>query len=261
MTTNEPPPYPGQPNPSGSDLPSYGSTPPPPEGSYPPPPAGGYQPPIGGGGAYSPTDAIAYGWKKFTQNVGPLILGALILIVSSIVLSALASAIAPSPGFTFELETISSLIAQIITGTVGYIFSAMLARGALDIVEGESFNVGRAFSKLNISAVLVTGLMLSVFTIIGFTLLLLPGIVFTIFSFFTMYFVVDKGLAPFEALTASFKLVSANLGNAVLTALLAFLVILVGLIALCVGILVAIPVITIAAAYAYKKFLGEPVAP
>jgi len=45
--TNEPPAHPGEPNPSTTGLPSYGSTPPPPEGSYPPPP--GSQPPAPGG--------------------------------------------------------------------------------------------------------------------------------------------------------------------------------------------------------------------
>ena len=47
--TNEPPPYPGEPNPSTSGLPSYGSTPPP-EGSYPPPPGGQFPAPGGYGG-------------------------------------------------------------------------------------------------------------------------------------------------------------------------------------------------------------------
>lgn len=48
--TNEPPPAPGEPNPSTSGLPSYGSTPPPPEGSYPPPPGGQFPAPGGYGG-------------------------------------------------------------------------------------------------------------------------------------------------------------------------------------------------------------------
>jgi hypothetical protein len=276
MTTNEPPPYPGEPNPSGSDLPSYGSTPPPPEGSYPPPPPqgsypppppGGYQPPIGGGDAYSPTDAIGYGWRKFTQNVGPLILGALIVVVAAIVLAIVAEKIAPSPtyfdsdGFHLPVgDTVASLIAQTIAGTIGYIFTAMLARGALDVVEGQSFDIGRAFGKLDIGTVLITGLMVSALTLVGYILCYLPGIVFSIFAFFTIYFVVDKAQQPVEALKSSFSLVGGNFGNAFLTGLLAGLVLIVGVIALCVGILAAIPVVTIAAAYAYKRFLGEPVA-
>ncbi|MEO6470459.1 MAG: DUF4190 domain-containing protein [Aeromicrobium sp.] len=42
MTSNVPPPYPGENNPTNG-LPSYGSVAPP-GGSYPPPPSGGYQP-------------------------------------------------------------------------------------------------------------------------------------------------------------------------------------------------------------------------
>ena len=92
MTTNEPPPYPGDsepgatPPPSGSgesptsDLPSYGSVPPPAGETPPPPPP---PPPAPGGSAegFSATDAIGWGWRKFTENVGPILLGVLIVFV------------------------------------------------------------------------------------------------------------------------------------------------------------------------------------
>lgn len=276
--TNEPPPYPGDPNPSTNDLPAYGSTPPP-EGGYPPPPPGGYPPPPPGGyppapggygGApYSAPDAIGYGWRKFKQNAGVMIGATLIVAVGAIVLGILSEAIAPSPNFVtnggeFDFEvgaSIASLIAQTITGTIGYILFAMMAKGALDVVDGGSFDIGRAFGALDIPKVLLVGLLLSVATTAGYLACILPGLIFSIFSFFSIYFVVDKAKDPVEAIGSSFTLVGRNFGNSLLTGLLAVLVTIAGALLCLVGLLVAVPVVTLAGAYAYRRFQGQPVAP
>jgi hypothetical protein len=268
MTTNEPPPYPGDPTPAGSGLPSYGSVQPP-EGGYPPPPPGGYPPPVGGTSPYSAPDAIGYGWKKFKENVGPFILGTLLVAVTLLALSFISQAIAPTPSLLNsdgQLEfdaggTFAALVAQTITGTIGYIFSAMLVRGAIDVTYGESFGIGKAFSRLNVGKVLLTGLFLSVLTNIGIALFVLPGLVFGLFSFFTIYFVVDKDVDPFEGMASSFKLVAANFGDGFLTGLLAALVLIAGVICCLVGLLAAVPIVTLAAAYAYKSFTAQPIAP
>lgn len=276
--TNEPPPYPGDPNPSTNDLPAYGSTPPPggyppppPEGGYPPPPPGGYPAAPGGyGGApYSAPDAIGYGWRKFKENAGVMIAATLIVALGAIVLGILSEVIAPSPNFLtnsgeFDFEvgaTIASLIAQTITGTISYILYAMMIKGALDVVDGGRFDIGRAFGALNIVKVLVAGLLVSLGTTIGTLLCILPGVAFSIFAFFTLYFVVDRDIDPIESIGASFTLVGRNLGNGLLTGLLSVLVVLAGALLCLVGLLAAFPIVTLAAAYAYRRFQGQPVAP
>jgi len=269
--TNEPPPYPGDPNPSTNDLPAYGSTPPPEGGYPPPPPPGGYPPAPGGYGAapYSAPDAIGYGWRKFKENAGVMIAATLIVAVGAIVLGILGEVIAPSPSivtnggeFDFEVgATIASLIVQTITGTIGYILFAMMAKGALDVVDGGSFDIGRAFGALDIPKVLLVGLLLSVITTVGYLACVLPGLVFSIFSFFTVYFVVDKAKEPVEAIGSSCTLVGRNFGNSLLSGLLAGLVLIAGALLCLVGLLAAVPVVTLAGAYAYRRFQGQPVAP
>lgn len=217
---------------------------------------------------YSATDAIGYGWRKFKENAGVMIAATLIVIAGTIVLGILSEVIAPSPtffgndGFEFEVgETLASLVAQTITGTIGYILYAMLIRGAIDVVDGGQFDIGRAFGALNIGNVLLAGLLVSVATTIGMMLCILPGVVFSIFAFFTLYFVVDKGTDPVESIGASFTLVGRNFGDALLTGLLAFLVAVAGMLLCLVGVLAAIPVVTLAGAYAFRRFQGQPVAP
>ena len=271
MTTNEPPPYPGDDQPNTNDLPAYGSVPPP-QGDYPPPPPGAYPPPGAPGGysaPYSAADAIGYGWRKFKDNAGAMILATLIVAVATFALGAISEIVAPSPSFmtssgSFEFDgagIVASLIAQIIAGTVGYILTAMLARGALDVTDGQRFDIGVAFGKLDLGRVLLAGLLLSVLSTVGIMLCVLPGLVFLIFSVFTIYFVVDTDQSPTQALASSFSLVGRNFGNGLLTGLLAFLVVVAGLLLCFVGLLAAIPIATLAAAYAYKRFQNLPVAP
>ncbi|MCW2751883.1 MAG: hypothetical protein JWR83_2993 [Aeromicrobium sp.] len=278
MTTNEPPPYPGDSNPASNDLPSYGSVPVPPSeqppaatptGSVPPPPPGGTPPPlVPGGSSFSAGDAIGYGWRKFGQNAGPILLATLLLIVASIAVSAIAGAITGS-GFDGTAMTTDGgsigfsaggLVAQIITSVVGFIIGAGITRGALDITEGRKFNLAAAFGKLNLGNVLLTSLLVGIVEAIGFALLFIPGVIVAFFTIFAVYFVVDKDTSPIESVTSSFNLIKANAGDTILMILLSIAVVILGVIALCVGIFVAIPVVTIGWAYAYKTFLGEPVA-
>ena len=267
MSANEPPA--SDPYSSSGDLPAYGSTPPP-SGDFPPPPPGGYPPaPPGGGSPYSAPDAIGYGWRKFQANAGAMVLATVLVVAVTVALAFIAESIAPSPsmvgydgGFEFDGGGLAaSLVVQTIIGAAGYFFIAMFSMGALHVVDGKKFEIAAAFAPLKFPKILLTGLVLSIATTIGFALCVLPGIIFAIFSYFTIYFVIDKDEDPFQAIQSSFKLVGDNFGNALLSGLLSVLVLLGGALLCLVGLLAAIPIATIAGAYAYRRFQGQPVAP
>ena len=230
-------------------------------GGTPPPPGGGYQPPVGGPTPFSATDAIGYGWKKFLENAGPILLATLALIVASIVLTIIGSAVTGesmgSSGINFSL---GGLIVQVLSTLVSYILGAAIIRGALDVTEGKKFDLGSAFGTLPYGNIIITSLLIAVLEVIGFILLFIPGILVAFFTIFALYFVVDKNQTPIEAITSSAKLVRAHIGDTLLLVVLSIVVIIVGFIAICVGLLVALPVVILASTYAYKKFLGEPVA-
>lgn len=268
MSSNEPPPYPGDdPNP-----PAYGSVEPPP-GHEPPPGYGppGYGPPPGApggnGDGYQATEAFGWAWRAFRANAVQLVLATLVVAAVGFALSLLSELIAPSPDFVgddggFEFEggaLLFSFLVQTLTGAVSLLATAMLIRGTLDITEGRAFSIGDAFSRVPVLPVIVTGVVISLLTSIGFVLLFLPGLAFAIFSFFALYFVVDRDQSPFTALGSSFTMVGRNFGAALLSGLLAIGVLLLGAIALVVGLLVAVPVTALAASYAFRRFSGQPV--
>jgi len=102
----------------------------------------------------------------------------------------------------------------------------------------------------------VTALLKFIITFIGFLLLILPGIYFGVSYVFAEMLVVDKGLAPSAALTASRKAVGHNwFAMFGLTIALVFINIL-ALIPLTLGLIWTVPMSVIAFGIAYRNIFG-----
>jgi len=82
--------------------------------------------------------------------------------------------------------------------------------------------------------------------------LVLPGIVAAFLSRYAMTFVVDQGLGVWAAMAASVRLVWSNLLAEVGFATLALLVLALGLLALEIGLLVAVPLVLLAQVVRYR---------
>jgi uncharacterized membrane protein len=277
MTTNEPPSYPGDSDPEGtpppsgpsesptSGLPSYGSVPPP-EGAPPPPPPPPPSAPGGSAEGFSAPDAIGWGWRKFTQNVGPILLAVLTFVVVEIVVGIIGGLVGGG-GSPFAMSgssmdfSFAGLIVNLISTAISIVLSAGFARAALDVVDGREFDFFGAFGRLNLVNVIVASVIVSVLVTIGFILLVIPGLVALFLTYFTTLYVVDDDAeSPVKAITDSVKLISSRVGDSLVLALLNILVIIAGVIALVVGLAVAYPVTVLASAYAYRKFREQPVA-
>lgn len=161
----------------------------------------------------------------------------------------------PLAGFS-----VASTVVNLLSTIVGYIIIGVLYRGALDECEGRGFSIGDTISRVPIVPVILTSLLIGIGVTVGLVLCIIPGVVFAFLSYFALLFVVDKNQSPIEAIKSSISLISANVGNALLLALLSIVVVLVGFCLCCLGLFVAYPVVTIATAYAYKRFQDQPVA-
>ena len=277
--TPPPPPPPSQP-PPGGDQPGWGSPPPPPGegggyGAAPPPPPPG----AGGPAAYSPTDAIAYGFNAFKANAAPLVIGTLLLIAVAGLLSIVTNAIATGI-FTSELTTtvnpdgtldieggrgffaglLISMVVSLFVGLVAQLFVAGLIKGSLDIADGKPVSVGSMFEGWDKTKVLIAALLVSVATAIGTLLCYFPGLIVGFLLSYTLFFVVDRQMEPVEAMKASFSFITGNLGPTLLYYVLAVLVVIAGAILCGVGLLVAVPIAVGGAAYTFRKLHGQQVA-
>ncbi|GEP33776.1 hypothetical protein NSZ01_15440 [Nocardioides szechwanensis] len=268
-----PPPPPPPPPPAGG----YGA--PPPAGGYNAPPPGGYGAPPQGGSGWDVGSALSYGWNKFQANVGQIIVASLALLVAMAVLGGIGFGILAAlssdyecrfeddgdyvcdggTGFFLGLILYGLIIALIMIAA--QVIGAGLIRASLDITEGKPFLTSTVFKFDKMGSVIVTSLIIAAATFVGTILCYLPGLIVGFFTSYSLYFVMDKGLAPVDAIKASVNLVKDNIGTALIWYIVGGLVAGAGAIACGVGLLVTIPIFLIGTAFTYKHLTGQPVAP
>ena len=252
--SNQPPYDPN--NPYGQQQPPYGQDP------Y------GQQPPYGGpppgapvpGAPFSPTDSFGWAWKKFTEDIGLfIVLGLLAVIPSAAVQSVFSFSGATGDNLVLWFSPFQ-IAAGIVGGLVSFIFMAAIAKTALAAGRGGKPTLSDAFD-LNWSAVAIAGLVYAAAVQIGSLLCVLPGIAAAFLLLFTPMIAADGRVSDgIEALKGSFKLTTENVGPSLLVALLSICAVVVGLIACCVGIFVALPITVYAMTHTYLHLTGEGVA-
>lgn len=89
--------------------------------------------------------------------------------------------------------------------------------------------------------------------ILGFILLIVPGMILSLIFFFTSYAVVDKNLGPVEAMKESARITKGYRWSLFGLCILLGLVMILGLLCFLVGILVAMPVVALAIVHAYRE--------
>lgn len=253
----------GQPADGTSGQAPYGQGPasPPPYGQGPAgqPPYGqapyGQQPygQPGGVATFSVTDAFGYGWKMFVANLGPIIVATLAMIAAIIFINILQFILAGD-------SSIVALIFSIVGFLVQIVAQAAIVKGSLDITKGKPITVGSLVEGIDWAQVIIASLIIAVGMAVGIVLLVLPGLAVFFLTSFTTYFIIDKKMGAIDALKASVSFVIANIGSLILLFLASIAAYIVGAVLCGVGLLVAIPVVVIATAYAYRTLNGEQVA-
>ncbi|WHP18394.1 hypothetical protein [Cellulomonas sp. ES6] len=219
-------------------------------------------------------DSFNWGWTKFTQNWGPFVLGVLVYVVVIGIVAAVLFAIlgagtaASIDPVTGELRTGGAvglgfgwLLVLAVVVLLSAFLQAGVIRASLEVANGRRIEFGTFFRFDDLGKVVVAVLLVGVGTAIGTLLFVLPGIVFAFFAQFTLFFVLDKGMAPVDALKASFTLVNRNLGTVVLLYLGVLAANAVGSFLCYVGQLVSFPFGLLATTYVYRRAQGDPVAP
>jgi uncharacterized membrane protein len=299
MSEGTPPPPPPPENPEGGAPPPYGQTPPPagPPGGYgapppppPPPPGapGGYgaapppppAPPLGSGD-YSPTDAFSYGWGKFKAKPGELLVPMLVVLVIVIVLEIVIQIVLRATllgthdctttigGFTaqgqcgpgFPIFLLGTGIGTLLITLVQQSLGAGLIKNALHIADGRPASMSEIGTWAGNGKVIMAALIVALATFVGTLLCIIPGIIVGFLLNWTMFYVVDQGMEPMDAVKASIKFTTDNLGNTVVFYLLGIVAFVVGAILCLVGLLVAAPVVLIGAAFTFRRLNGQQVSP
>jgi uncharacterized membrane protein len=95
---------------------------------------------------------------------------------------------------------------------------------------------------------------------LGTTVLCCFGFIFFFFAQFFGFFIIDKKTSAVEGIRRSFQLVNKNLGTLIGFTIGVYIATWLGAAICGLGLIVAIPVVTIASAFMYRRLQGEPVA-
>jgi len=184
-------------------------------------------------------DYIVQGWEMFRANIGEFVGFTLIIFAVSAASSLFYSA------------------SSIVFSAIGAALYAGYSIAAFRLLSGQPILFNDFFKGFNYFLPLfLASLATSILVSIGLVLLLVPGIYLAIGYMFTTFLVIDYRMEFWQAMETSRKIITRNwfafFGFAFALLALNFL----GMLALGVGLLVTIPVISCAAAIAYKEIVG-----
>jgi hypothetical protein len=247
------------------------------------PQGGVYQPPGTGpmpagalpAGSWSPSEAIGFGWRAVTGDfVGiglPLavltmvtgaaggVIGGIFGGLRVVAVKALSAGGKPDPMLLVGLQVGAGLIQNLLSFVIQAVVLGGIVDFCLQVARGNKPPFAVVFGGPRYFVPMVVGMILMALGVtFGLLLCLIPGIILMLGCMLWSYVVVDRGVGGVDALKQSWELTQGHKGTLLVFALLAFLVMLAGVAACCVGaVLVSGPVLGIATAYIYLKLRGE----
>ncbi len=247
-----PPPY-GQVPPGQQQYapPPYGQVPPAPQ-----PPMFGAAPPVPIGESYR------FAWAAFKLDPVPWVVAVLVLLVTGAIGQGIVNSMRRTTEWmdmTFTITTPGAWFVNLLFTIIGYVITAALLQAALRAADGRRTTFSEFTSIPNLGQAALAAVILAVATSIGYFLLIIPGLVVQVLGTWYLHLALDRGLSAVDALKGSVQLVSRNLGTTVLFGLSAIGVMILGAMALGVGLFVAVPLVLLASVFVFRRLTGGPV--
>lgn len=144
---------------------------------------------------------------------------------------------------------------------VKFIFAGPLSVGIFYIIfnkmRGKAINIGDIAKGFNFFvAAVLADILITVFTMVGFTLLIIPGIIISALYMFTFPLILEKNMDFWQAMETSRKVVTKNIFELSIFMLVLYILMIIGVLLLFVGFIVALPITFAAIAVAYKDIFG-----
>ncbi|SDK62042.1 hypothetical protein [Microbulbifer yueqingensis] len=221
--------------------------------------AGDYSLPIGG--------ILSEAWRRISGNKGSIWLGVLLYIFAYVIVDFIAgmftginnwSAEGTSVSVTSSITDGPSLLHQLIITAVTAPLTAGLMMIGIKIARDEVVSGSIVYSYFDkIVPLAICSILMGILIVIGFILLVLPGIYLSIAYMLALPLIVDKGLGPWEALETSRKAITKHWFAFFGLGIVCILVYLAGALALMIGLIWAIPTVMVAGGIAYRNIFGR----
>lgn len=226
--------------------------------------------------SFSIGEAINFGWVTTKKNLKFLALTFFIIFIVNILFSSMGKQNPRDPGFPAIISLIGRFVEMLMGIGVIVIALKLIDKKKPDLKDlYRHYNLlikyflGTLLYGLIVGAIPATIMIVTFvqqyaqtfkgafsFPVISMVLLILslPVVLYLAIRYsFYSYFIVDKKMGPIEAIKASGKVTKGNMWHLVGFGIVEAGVVILGALALGVGLLVAVPVVSIATAYIYRK--------
>jgi len=197
---------------------------------------------------------IRFGWETFTKR--PWFFIGVFLIVSIL-----------SGGGRFQTNdsadfTSGAVALFVIVAVVLAVIQVLAKMGSIRLVlrahdNAESAAFGDLWAPHPFWKFVGGSILVGVIVIIGFILLIVPGIIWALRYLFVPYLIMERKLAPFAALKESARITYGHKWQLLGLLGLIVLINILGAILLLVGLLVSVPVSSLAMVHAYRTLSGQ----
>ena len=196
---------------------------------------------------FSKKEAINYGFKLAKKNLFFFVGIFGIVIAVAIVMGVLRLSAAHAPLVAFVIWLAQTIIDLVIG--IGLIHIT------LKFVDNKKPRYKDLFYYKLIVNYFLASLLTGLIVIGGFILLIIPGIFFALRLKFAVYLIIDKNLAPVDAVKASWRITKGNVWNLFFFGILLGLINILGFLCLIVGLFVTVPLSMLATTFVYRKLL------
>jgi uncharacterized membrane protein len=187
--------------------------------------------------------AYRYGWRVMSKNFISLFLVTIIIIMASVPLGIFINVSDIHPD-NWGFVAVAVMMAQVFGLAYSIFILSPLDYGAklvyLKAARNDEFEVVNMFDSFkNYLNVVLASLLSGAIIAFGFFFLIIPGIVFACRLVFVPFLVMDKKLDPVKAVEESWRLTKGHGWRIFWMGILAFFIIIAGLIALVFGVFIS----------------------
>jgi uncharacterized membrane protein len=204
---------------------------------------------------FSTGSALRFGWETFKKRPWFFVGSTVVILLASGLIDAFSSGVDAAVGGSAEQPSIVGTVVNLGLGTLLGMGATAFYLAAHD--NPEAVDLSALWHPQPFWKYLGASILYALAIVVGLVLLIVPGIMFALMFMFTTFIVIDRGLGPIEAMKESNRITYGHKWTLLGFTLMLVLINLLGVIALVVGLLVSIPVSSLAVAHAYRVLGGR----
>jgi uncharacterized membrane protein len=223
--------------------------------------SGGLEAGIAGHYSFQIGEVLSEAWGKVSGAKGPIFGGFFAMYAISFLLMFIGGMLVSLLGFNenmgMMLAFITQLGLQLIYAALTVVMTAGIMMMGVQRAADESINFSMLFDGIaKVKPLLIAMILQTIIIMLGFLLLILPGIYLGVAYGLTYPLIMDKDLGPWEAMEASRKAIHHHWCQIFILGLLMTLIIVFSAIPLGIGLIWTIPMGTIVLGIVYRIIFG-----